>query len=569
MDKHTITDLLEDFAVLMELKGENPFKIRAYQNGARALETFDGEVAEAVESGELKQVKGIGAGLFADIKTLVTTGNLPAYDQLKAETPAGLLEILSIPGLGAKKVRAIHEGLGITTVGELEYACLENRLVGLAGFGEKTQAKILKSIESWKKHRGYHLYADVADLAEAIEAALAKHPKVTRVAIAGSMRRRKETVKDLDLVASSDAPTEVMAAFIGLPGVEGVEVQGDTKTTVRLANGMTADLRVVTDEEFPYGLFHFTGSQEFNTAMRQRAKAKGLELNEYGLWRGEERLGAVDEAAIFGLLDLAYVPPELREDRGEIELAAQGALPTLVSPRDVQGVFHVHTHFSDGQATVKDMALKARALGYRYIGISDHSETSVWAHGLSREKIAEQQAEIRRLNEELDGITILSGIEADILADGSLDYDDDILASFDFVIGSVHQRFSQDRETMTKRLVKALSHPRLTMLGHMTGRLLLSRDPYEFDLEAVLAAAAEHGKIIELNANPHRLDMDWRDLRRARELGIPISINPDAHSPDGLEHTRYGVDMARKGGLTAADVFNAQPLEQVLAFLKR
>jgi DNA polymerase (family 10) len=241
----------------------------------------------------------------------------------------------------------------------------------------------------------------------------------------------------------------------------------------------------------------------------------------------------------------------------------------LVTPRDLQGVFHVHTHFSDGEATVKDMALKAMALGYRYIGISDHSETSVWAHGLNRDRIREQQAEIARLNEELDGITILSGIEADILDDGRLDYDDETLASFDFVIGSVHQRFSQDKETMTARLVKALSHPHLTMLGHMTGRLLLSRDPYDFDLEAVLAAAAKHGKIIELNANPHRLDMDWRDLRRARELGIPISINPDAHSPSGLEHTRYGVDMARKGGLRAEDVFNAQPLEKVLAFLKR
>lgn len=569
MDKHTVIELLEQFALLMELNGENPFKIRAYQNGARALETFEGDLAEAATTGSLKQVKGIGAGLFADIKTLVTTGGLPAYEELKAKIPAGLLDVLEIPGLGPKKVKAIYEGLGITTVGELEYACLENRLVGLAGFGEKTQAKILKSIELWKKNRGRHLYADVIGAAQAIESALAKAPAVTAVAIAGALRRLDETVDTLELVAGSADPAAAIAAFQALSGLEGVEATGDATATGRLVNGMTATLQVVAPERFPVALFLATGNDAFLADFKAKAEAAGLTLDAAGVRRGAEAVTVPDEDAIFALVGLAPVPAELREGRGELALAASGSLPSLVDERDLQGVFHVHTHFSDGEATVRDMALKAKAMGYRYIGISDHSEAAFYAHGLTRDRIAEQQAEIRQLNEELDGITILSGIEADILADGSLDYDDETLASFDFVIGSVHSRFSQDREAMTARLVKALSNPHLTMLGHMTGRLLLSREPYDFDLEAVLAAAAEHGKIIELNANPHRLDIDWRDLARARELGIPISINPDAHSPNGLDHTRFGVAVARKGGLAAEDVFNARPIEEVMAFLKR
>jgi DNA polymerase (family 10) len=569
MDKHTVIDLLEQLAVLMELKGENPFKIRAYQNGARALETFDGDLAAAVETGELKKVKGIGAGLFADIHTLVTTGGLPTFEQLKAEIPEGLIEMLSIPGLGAKKVRAIHDGLGITTVGELEYACMENRLVDLAGFGEKTQAKVLKSIESWKKNRGRHLYADVIDLAVALESALAAHPAVGRAALAGGLRRRDETLDQLTVVVQSADPAAVNAALASLPSVESVEPQGDESLAARLTNGLVARVRVVPEAAYVGALLHETGNAAFLEALRGHAQAAGLTLSPEGLARDGAPLAIADEEAIFAALSLPVIAPELREGAEVVAQAAAGALPVLVGDQDLQGIFHVHTHFSDGEASLKDMALKAKAMGYRYIGISDHSEAAFYAHGLSREKIAEQQAEIRRLNSELDGITILSGIEADILADGSLDYDDETLASFDFVIGSVHSRFSQDRAAMTARLVKALSHPRLIMLGHMTGRLLLARDPYDFDLDAVLEAAAANGKIIELNANPHRLDMDWRDLQKARERGIMIAINPDAHSPEGLEHTRFGVAVARKGGLAASDVFNAKPLEEVLAVLKR
>ncbi|HEY9722853.1 MAG TPA: DNA polymerase/3'-5' exonuclease PolX [Oscillatoriaceae cyanobacterium] len=569
MEKSAIVGVLEEMAVLMELHGENPFKVRAFQNGARVLETFEGDVAAAVANGELKQVKGIGAGLFADIRSLVETGGLPVYEKLKAETPAGLLEMLSIPGLGPKKIKAIHEGLGISSVGELEYACLENRLVDLPGFGEKTQTKILKSLEFWKKHRGRFLYAEALPVAQALEAAIARMPGVERVVIAGSLRRKAETVKDVDLVAVASHATAVMAAFVSLPDVEQITGQGETKSSVRLKNGLNVDLRVFAAEDFAYGLLHFTGSQAFNTTLRQRAKARGLKLNEYGLWRDEERLPASEESDILAHLDLPYLPPELREDRGEIAEAEAGRVPVLVTDQDLLGVFHVHTHASDGEASVRDMALRARALGYKYIGISDHSASAVYARGLTAERLAEQQSEIRALNEELDGITILSGVEADILADGALDYDEAILARLDFVIGSVHSRFGQDRAQMTARLVRAVSHPQLTMLGHLTGRLLLSREAYEFDLEAVLQAAVKHGKIVELNANPHRLDIDWRDLKRVRELGLQIAINPDAHSLKGLEDTRFGVAVARKGGIRAEDVFNAQSLEVVTARLRQ
>lgn len=561
MDRHAVIDLLEHMAILLELNGENPFKIRAYQNGARALEGVEGELEEAVRSGALKQVKGIGAGLFADIKTLVETGQLPAYDALVAKTPPGLIEMLAIPGVGPKKVKAIHEGLGITTIGELEYACLENRLVDLPGFGAKTQAKILQSIETWKKNRGKSLYAEALPVAEALVAAIAALPAVERAEVAGALRRKAEIVEGIELVAESSAPEAAIAAVAGLALVEeALEATAEARI-FKLKSGQLARVTVLPADRYGLGLLLATGSEAFIESLAARAESRGLSWPLAGAWP--------DEAAVFEALAMPVVPPELREGLGETAQAVRGALPTLVEDRDLQGVFHVHTRYSDGEATVRDMALKARQMGYRYIGISDHSEAAFYAHGLSRDRIAEQQAEIRALNEELEGIRILSGIEADILADGALDYDDETLATFDFVIGSVHSRFGQDRAAMTHRLVTALSHPKLTMLGHMTGRLLLSREPYDFDLEAVLQAAAAHGKIIELNANPHRLDIDWRDLQAARRLGIPIAINPDAHSPEGLDHTRFGVAVARKGGLAAGDVFNALPLDRVLAHLGR
>lgn len=561
MNQQQIADRLDAIATLMELKGENPFKIRAFSSGARLIETLEADLAEVVRTGALRSIKGIGPGLADVITELVTAGKSSVHDELKAEIPDGLLEMLSIPGLGPKKIKAIYEGLGITTVGELEYACNENRLAGLAGFGAKTQEKILGGIALMKQSRGKFLCSEAIGPAEAILAALQGHPAVQRAAIAGSLRRAKETVKDADLVASSADPEAVMAFFVSLPEVKEVVAHGPTKSSVRLENALPVDLRVVADTDFPFTLHHFTGSQEHNTLMRQRALARGLKLNEYGLWRGEERLECRDEEAIYGALDLAYIAPELREGLGELQLAEAGALPELVVPGDLQGIFHVHTTFSDGAGTLEQMVRGAQALGYRYIGISDHSQAAAYANGLTVERIAEQHAEIDRLNRELDGIRILKGIEADILQDGSIDYDPATLQRFDFVIASVHMRFGMDRAAMTERIVRALQNPYVTILGHMTGRLLLSREPYELDLDWIFQEAARQGVAIELNANPQRLDLDWRHLRRALELGVTIAINPDAHSVAGLQHVRFGVGIARKGGVPAGRILNSLEIE--------
>ena len=552
MDKAAVVEALEEMALLLDLADANPFKVRAFTNGARALEGLAEPIDQALADGSLKHVKGIGAGLLADIKALVETGRLPALEELRAATPPGLVEMFELPGLGPKKVKAIHAGLGIASVGELEYAVLENRLVDLPGFGAKTQEKVGKAIEAWKRHRGKRLLSDVLTAAEALVAALQGRPGVADAALAGGLRRRAETARDIDLVIATSDPPRARASLAALPGVE------PTDTGFRLAGALPLDVAFVVPEAFGAALLVGTGNQAYVEGLVAAAAARGLTLDASGLRRGESLLATPDEAAAFKALEAVPMAPELRE-------AAAPPTPAgpLIVAGDLKGAFHVHTTYSDGTASIRDMVLAARALGWRYIGISDHSEAAFYARGLTRSRIAEQRQEIAALNAELADITVLHGIEADILADGALDYDDETLAGLDFVIGSVHSRFGQGREAMTARLVKALANPHLTMLGHLSGRLLLSRDPYDFDLEAVLEAAAMHGKAIELNANPHRLDLDWRHLRRARALGIAIAINPDAHSPEGLGHVRWGVEMARKGGLTAADVLNTAPLEVV------
>jgi DNA polymerase (family 10) len=567
MSKSQIVGTLEQIALLMELAGENPFKSRAFTNGARTLEQQTEDPAALVASGRLLDIKGIGKGLADAITEMVQTGRSAVYDALQTEIPAGLVEMLGIPGLGPKKIRAVYDDLGIATVGELEYACNENRLVSLKGFGAKTQEKILKGIDLFKRSRGRHLYAEVIGTAETLLDQVRRLPGVDRAELAGSIRRRAETIKDVDILVTTAAPESVMSGFVALPDIESVTVQGPTKTSVRLADGLAVDLRSVSAEQFPYAWQYFTGSQAHNTALRGRAKDRGWKLNEYGLYDGERLIPCADEAAIYEALGLQFIPPELREDWGELILAEQGPLPDLVTLQDLQGTFHAHTVASDGSATLGEMAEGARKLGLQYLGISDHSQSAVYAQGLKTDTLLEQHAAIDALNEAGQSVRVLKGIESDILADGNLDYDDTVLARFDFVIASVHSRFNMDGEAMTRRIVAAIRHPRTTMLGHMTGRLLLARDPYDLDIETILRTAADCGVIIELNANPHRLDIDWRWLRRARELGVLISINPDAHSVGGLADTAYGVNIARKGGLTAADVFNTRPLAAILAHL--
>ncbi|MBI5193307.1 MAG: DNA polymerase/3'-5' exonuclease PolX [Nitrospirae bacterium] len=571
MDKDTVSGILEDIAVLLELKGDNPFKIRAYSNAARAVESLEEDIGDAIKDGSLLEKKGIGKAIFEKISELYKTGHLTYYEELKNEIPSGLLEIIKIQGVGPKKAKVLYDSLGITTVGELEYACNENRLIDLHGFGKATQDKILKGIEYYKKGAGHFLISIALTEAEKLLDLLKGNKYIIRSVIAGSIRRRKEIIKDIDIVASVKTGHEVsvMDFFAGLPLVGSIIGKGDTKTSVVLKTGINADLRLITDKEFPYTLHYFTGSKDHNVSLRGRAKKMGIKMNEYGLFRGEEFIPCRDEAEIYSTLGLSYIPPELREDKGEIEAAEKGTIPVLIDTSDIKGLFHVHTTYSDSSMTMREAVNIARGMGYQYIGITDHSKSAHYAGGLTEERVREQHIEIDAINEELSDFYIFKGIESDILPDGSLDYDERILSCFDFVIASIHSRFNMDEADMTKRIISALSNPCTTMLGHPTGRLLLSREGYKVDMMKVIDAAAEMGKIIELNSHPFRLDLDWRYCRYAKDRGVKISINPDAHHTGDLTNLIYGVGIARKGWLTRESVINTMTLEEVKAYFKK
>ncbi|MBU2547351.1 MAG: DNA polymerase/3'-5' exonuclease PolX [Proteobacteria bacterium] len=569
MDRKDVATALEEVAVLLELKGENPFKVRAYQQAARAVLSLESDLEDLVADGSVHKVKGIGKTIAAHIVEMVRTGRLEYLHELVNAFPAGLLELLQIQGLGPKKVKTLYDELGITNLGELEYACQENRLVALKGFGAKTQARVLTGIENLKKYRGRFLWAEVEpaalELLERIEAC----PDVRRAALAGSFRRRKEVVKDLDMVAVSSAPAKVTAYLKDLAMVDALTGGADNKLTFRLDSGLNVDLRLVSAEAFPFALQHMTGSKDHNTQLRQRAKTRGWKLNEYGLfdYDGQSR-PVTDEGGLYGLLDLPFIPPELREGLGEIEAAEGGDLPVLVEAGDLRGLFHVHSNFSDGGLSLPEIVEECRKLGYEYVGLSDHSRTAAYAGGLSVDDLERQFAEIEALRERVPDFGLFWGIESDILTDGSLDYPDEVLARFDFVIASVHSNFSLPEPQMTTRLIRAVQNPFTTILGHPTGRLLLAREPYAVDLSAVLDAAVESGTLVEINANPHRLDLDWRELRRAARKGLKMVICPDAHSARGLGDARYGLYIARKGWLTKADLVNCVDRDETARLLR-
>jgi len=570
-DKKQIVSVLEEIAVLLELSGANPFKSRAFQNGARALQGYDGDLSEGLSSGELGKIKGIGKSLLAEIEALLTSGSSPAHEELKGRIPEGLLELIRIPGLGPKRARELHEKLGIASVGELEYACRENRLLKLPGFGEKSQAKLLTGIEYIRRFSGRHLLSDAWGQADRLLELLGKRDDVQRIALGGSIRRRKETIKDIDILVATDEPAAVSDFFVEMPGVAEIIGHGETKSSVRMDTGIQVDLRVVPASSFAFALHYFTGSKEHNTTMRQRAKDRGLKLNEYGLTPvdGGAGLEASEESEIFEALGLRYIEPELREDNGEFEAAEKGEMPQLLELSQIRGALHNHSTWSDGANSIEEMALAAKALGWEWIGLSDHSQSAFYAHGLQPDDILRQHEEIDAVNERVRGITVLKGIESDILSDGSLDYDEDVLATLDFVVASVHGNFGLSLEKQTRRCVRALENPHTSVLGHPTGRLLLAREGFAVDVDALVESAARSGACIELNANPHRLDLDWRELRKARRAGVLLSIGADAHRVDGLADIRYGVAQARKGWLGGADVLNSRSLDELRAFLKR
>ncbi|MFN4260941.1 MAG: DNA polymerase/3'-5' exonuclease PolX [Gemmataceae bacterium] len=572
MDQEQVAAALEECGYLLEIQGENPFRCQAYLTAARAIRQLSTSLTDLIQQNKLKEVPGIGATLHEKIITMVTTGRLPFLEDLRKKTPPGLLEMLRLPGIGPKKIKAMYDQLGIDTLDKLKAACAAGQVAKLKGFGDKTQQKILEGL-AFIDQMGQRVRLDQAlPVGLALLDALRQRKEVIRIELGGSLRRRKETIKDVDLLVSSVDPAPIMKYFVSLPQVVQVVAHGETKSSVVVAAEgirINADLRVVTDEQFPFALHYFTGSKEHNIAMRARAITYGLKLNEYELAGAQRSIPCKTEADLFRALDLDYIPPELREDTGEIAAAEKHQLPKLIEVDQIQGVFHCHTTWSDGAASLEDMAHAAQKLGLKYLGIGDHSQSLTVANGLTPERVKQQQADIDVLNNKLTGIQLLKGIECDILPDGKLDYDDAVLDTFDYVVASVHSHFNQPEKEMTERIIKAIHHPRVTMLGHATGRLLMRRDAYKVDLEAVLKAAAQHGTMIEINAHPMRLDLDWIHCKRAKELGVQLVINPDAHATNEIVYYQYGVDVARRGWLEKKDVFNTQTLNQVMKHLTK
>ncbi|MDE3000444.1 MAG: DNA polymerase/3'-5' exonuclease PolX [Gemmatimonadota bacterium] len=566
MDNREVAEVLEEMAMLMELNGESGFRIRAYVNAARAIDSLGEPVAALAAEGKLDTVRGIGKGLAGRIGELVETGHLPGHEELKASVPEGLMEMTEIPGLGAKRVRAIYEELGIVDVDALSRACDSGDLEAMSGFGRKTAERIANGIQYMQKHRGQFLCDYAGNDAEGVLAFLEVQANVDRVAMAGSIRRRLEAHSKLDLVASTKDPDALAGAFSGYGEVAEVDESGESRVNVVLKSGMRANLWMVEDPAFATALHRVTGSEAHVGQMRDRASELGLKLDEHGLFNGERRIPCGDESALFEALGLSEIPPELREGAGEVRLAGTGGLPKLVSRADLQGTLHVHTRHSDGRAELREMTKAAAGLGYEYIGICDHSKAAAYANGLTEDRVRAQWEEIDSVNDELDDIRVLKGIEVDILGDGRLDFEDEFLSEFDLVVASVHSRFGMTEAEATDRIVRAVQNPNVHILGHPTGRLLLSREGYPLDHRAVIDAAAEANTAIELNANPRRLDMDWRHIGYARERGVKISINTDAHSIKGLEQMEYGLGVGRKGGLTAGDVLNAMSLDSFQAW---
>jgi DNA polymerase (family X) len=570
MDKNEVAAVLGEIGTLLELKGENPFKTRAYHNAVRVLEGLDGSLEKLVAEKRLGELKGFGEALQDKVTTLVTTGRLPYFEELKASLPPGLPALLEIQGLGPKKVKKLHDELGIDSMEKLEAACHAGTIAALEGFGEKSQSKILEAIAFKRQFASRHRLFDALVVAEPILESLRGHPDVIRCSTAGSLRRWKEVIGDIDFLVSSKNPSAVIEDFVSQPGIQSVLAKGETKASVILGAGIQADLRVVADVEYPFALAYFTGSKEHNIVMRQRAIARGLRLNEYGLFRSHEetrdpalRIPCRDEADIFAELGLAYVPPELREDHGEFAaVESVGRLPKLIEWTELKGSLHNHSNWSDGRDTLEAIAAHAHELGLDYWAVTDHSRASFQANGLDLRRLVEQKEAIRRVNEsyaaEGSDFRLLTGSEVDILKDG-LDFDDETLAGLDVVVASLHVPSSDPAEN-TRRLVRAAENPYVHMLGHLTGRLLLERDAYKLDVDAVVDACAATGTWIELNASPYRFDLDWRLWKRARDKGVKCVINCDAHRLHHFDFLRLGAGIARKGWLTRADVINTLTL---------
>lgn len=569
MDKETVAQILEDIALLLELKDDNVFKIRAYHNAARVLEGEPEDLKTLIETGRLEELKGIGPAISEKVRELFEKGRLKYYEELKKSFPTGVFDLLRIQGLGPKRVKILYQKLKIKSVAELEKAARENKLLKLEGFGEKTEENILRGIESLKKSSGHFLISQARKEARQFVDYLKRQKGIQKIEVAGSIRRQKEIVKDIDILVTAKDAGKIHNAFVKYPAVESVIAHGETKSSVTLKSGINCDLRTVSEKEFPFALYYFTGSKEHNVEMRTIAKRAGYKINEYGLFKGNRFIPCADEEKIFKKFGFHYIPPELREGEGELKAAQKGELPRLVEEKDIRGVFHVHSTYSDGVASLEEMIASAEKRGFEYVGISDHSQSAKYAHGLEPARLKEQRKEIDRLVKKYSKIQIFWGIESDIRADGKLDYPDSILADFDFVIGSIHDHFNLSEEEQTNRILHAMDSKYLTFVGHLTGRLLLAREGYGVDHIKIIDGAKTKQVTIELNANPHRLDLDWRYCPYAKKQGVQVSINPDAHSVDGFGDVTYGVGIARKGWLEKKDVVNTLPVSEIEKFLKK
>ena len=570
--REKIVTILNQIALILEIKGENAFKIRAYKNGSEIIENYGDDIIQITKDGKLGELKGIGKALASKIEEIVETGKLTYLDELKLEFPDTFFDLFEISNLGPKKIKKLYNNLQIDSIDKLEASCKNNEISKISGFGKKSVEAILESISFRKSNSKFFRTGDIAPIAESILEFLRQLPQTSQAEIAGSYRRGKEIVHDIDFIVATKLPIEIINEFTKMPEVAQVISKGKTKSSVRLNNGLQCDLRAVKNSEFPFALNYFTGSKAHNVKMRSLAIKNGYSLNEYALNSKTKTNEDVinDESDLYKALGLSFIHPALREDQGEVEAAKDASLPNLIQIENLKGTFHNHTTASDGKNSLSEMAEAATDLGLQYLGISDHSKSSVQANGLSDEELLQQVKEIKDFNDRNNNeLTIFSGVECDILKDGSLDYNESVLSQLDYCIASVHSSFSLTENEMTQRVIKAIESPHVTMIGHLTGRLLLLRKPYDINVSKIIDACAKNNTIIEINANPRRLDMDWRWWKKAKDKGVKCSINPDAHKIEHFQYLHFGVKIAQKGWLESSDVVNCLPIDEIKKLLKQ
>jgi DNA polymerase (family 10) len=556
-------------ADILEFKGENPFKISAYRKASRVLGDLTQDIGEIAESGKLKDVPGIGEGMAQKIVEYLKTGKIAKYEEIKKGVSDELIAIMDIPGMGPKTLSLIHREKGIGNLSQLEKAVEDGSLIGLPGIGEKKVENIKRGIELLKQSKGRMNLGIAFPLAKRIVEALREKTGLRKIEWAGSLRRMRENIGDIDILATGPNHEQIVTTFTHLPEVKEVLASGETKASVIVEGGVQIDLRVVEEDSYGAALQYFTGSKGHNIHLRGIAKAKGIKINEYGVFKGEKKIGGKEEKDVYKVLGMAWIEPELREDRGEIEASQKGRLPKLVEESEIKGDLHIHSKWSDGTASIEEIAKAAQKRGYQYVAICDHSKSLKIARGLDESRLLKQIEEIDRMNEKLKGFQILKGTEVDILTDGKLDHSDKVLEKLDFVVAAIHSGFKQEKEKMTKRIIRALEHPFVHCLAHPSGRLLGARAPYEVEIDEVMEAAKRNGKALEINGTLERLDLDDIHSRKAKEMGIKLAIGTDAHHLDQLWMISLGVAVARRGWLETGNVLNAMSLKEILKWCQR